>query len=84
MYIYIEWLLHIRVICGRYKIYSLYCTIYTLRLQGMSYLHAKGIIHKDIKSGNIFLEGGKALISDYGLFNITRLCYADQCAPGRF
>jgi serine/threonine protein kinase len=46
----------------------------------MSYLHAKGIIHKDIKSGNIFLEGGKALVSDYGLFNITRLCYADQYA----
>ena len=50
----------------------------------MSYLHAKGIIHKDIKSGNIFLEGGKALISDYGLFNITRLCYADQYALSRF
>lgn len=46
----------------------------------MSYLHAKGIVHKDLKSGNIFLEGGKALVSDYGLFNITRLCYADQYA----
>ncbi|XP_033627468.1 kinase suppressor of Ras 2-like isoform X1 [Asterias rubens] len=41
--------------------------------QGMGYLHAKGIIHKDLKSKNIFLERGKVVITDFALFSIMRL-----------
>ncbi|XP_050722280.1 kinase suppressor of Ras 2-like isoform X2 [Eriocheir sinensis] len=43
--------------------------------QGMGYLHARGIVHKDLKSKNIFLESGKVVITDFGLFNVTRLCH---------
>ncbi|XP_059350821.1 kinase suppressor of Ras 1-like [Daphnia carinata] len=42
--------------------------------QGMGYLHARGIIHKDLKSKNIFLENGKVIITDFGLFSVSKLC----------
>ncbi|XP_072047165.1 LOW QUALITY PROTEIN: kinase suppressor of Ras 2-like [Amphiura filiformis] len=41
--------------------------------QGMGYLHAKGIVHKDLKSKNIFIENGKLVITDFALFSIARL-----------
>lgn len=37
----------------------------------MGYLHAKGILHKDLKSKNIFYDNGKIIITDFGLFSIT-------------
>ena len=41
----------------------------------MGYLHHKGIVHKDLKTKNIFLENGRAIISDFGLVNVARrLC----------
>nr|XP_033321769.1 kinase suppressor of Ras 2 isoform X3 [Megalopta genalis] len=46
--------------------------------QGMGYLHARGIIHKDLKSKNIFLESGKVVITDFGLFSVTKLCYGNR------
>lgn len=46
--------------------------------QGMGYLHAKGIVHKDLKSKNIFLENGKVVITDFGLFGVTKLCYGNR------
>jgi len=42
--------------------------------QGMGYLHARGIVHKDLKSKNIFLENGKVIITDFGLFSVSKLC----------
>jgi len=45
--------------------------------QGMSYLHTRGIIHKDLKSKNVFLESGKVVITDFGLFNASRVCKPD-------
>lgn len=47
-------------------------------LQGMGYLHARGIVHKDLKSKNIFLENGKVVITDFGLFSVTKLCYGHR------
>ncbi|KAI1293633.1 Kinase suppressor of Ras 1 [Halotydeus destructor] len=46
--------------------------------QGMSYLHARGIIHKDLKSKNIFYENGKVVITDFGLFCVTKLCHGNR------
>lgn len=42
--------------------------------QGMGYLHARGIVHKDLKTKNIFYENGKVVITDFGLFSLTKLC----------
>lgn len=44
----------------------------------MGYLHAKGIVHKDLKSKNIFLESGKVVITDFGLFGVSKLCYGNR------
>ena len=46
--------------------------------QGMGYLHHKGIIHKDLKTKNIFLENGRAIITDFGLVNVARRLCARQ------
>lgn len=46
--------------------------------QGIGYLHARGIVHKDLKSKNIFLENGKVVIADFGLFSVTKLCYGNR------
>lgn len=56
----------------------LFAVFFLFLLQGMGYLHAKGIVHKDLKSKNIFLENGKVVISDFGLFSVTNLCYANR------
>lgn len=50
----------------------------TLRPQGMGYLHAKGIIHKDMKSKNVFYDNGKVVITDFGLFTISGVLQAGR------
>lgn len=42
--------------------------------QGMGYLHNKQLIHKDLRSKNVFIDGGKAIITDFGLYSFTKLC----------
>lgn len=44
----------------------------------MGYLHAKGIVHKDLKSKNIFLDNGKVVITDFGIFSVTKLCFGNR------
>lgn len=46
--------------------------------QGMSYLHARDIVHKDLKSKNVFYENGKVIITDFGLLNVTRMCQTNR------
>lgn len=41
---------------------------------GMKYLHSCDLIHKDLRSKNVFVEKEKIVITDYGLFNITKMC----------
>ncbi|CAH8613794.1 unnamed protein product [Schistosoma rodhaini] len=43
--------------------------------KGMGYLHAKGIVHRDLKTRNLFLEdNSRVVIGDFGVFNFVRLC----------
>ncbi|EJD74297.1 TKL/RAF/KSR protein kinase [Loa loa] len=42
--------------------------------QGVSYLHTKKIIHKDLRTKNIFVESrNRIVLTDFGLFNMKRL-----------
>uniref|UniRef100_A0A0N4ZV04 Protein kinase domain-containing protein n=1 Tax=Parastrongyloides trichosuri TaxID=131310 RepID=A0A0N4ZV04_PARTI len=42
--------------------------------QGMTYLHTKGILHKDLRTKNIFIEkNNRIVITDFGIFNMARL-----------
>uniref|UniRef100_A0A1I8EH42 Uncharacterized protein n=1 Tax=Wuchereria bancrofti TaxID=6293 RepID=A0A1I8EH42_WUCBA len=42
--------------------------------QGVSYLHTKRIIHKDLRTKNIFVESrNRIVLTDFGLFNMKRL-----------
>src|SRR3954447_1560100 len=34
--------------------------------EGLAHIHAHGILHKDLHSGNILIHGGRALIADFG------------------
>ncbi|PAV63427.1 hypothetical protein WR25_08392 [Diploscapter pachys] len=46
--------------------------------QGVSYLHTKKILHKDLRSKNLFIESkNKVVITDFGLFSMKRL----KCPP---
>ncbi|MFH4979398.1 hypothetical protein AB6A40_006107 [Gnathostoma spinigerum] len=41
---------------------------------GVSYLHTKRILHKDLRTKNIFIENrNRAVITDFGLFSMKRL-----------
>ncbi|XP_068440580.1 kinase suppressor of Ras 1-like isoform X2 [Clinocottus analis] len=40
-------------------------------VKGMGYLHAKGIIHKDLKSKNVFYDTNRVVITDFGLFGMA-------------
>ncbi|KAF7636923.1 hypothetical protein Mgra_00003662 [Meloidogyne graminicola] len=43
---------------------------------GMSYLHTRHILHKDLRSKNIFVsERSSIKITDFGVFNLKRLSY---------
>ncbi|ESO97857.1 hypothetical protein LOTGIDRAFT_104167 [Lottia gigantea] len=50
--------------------------------QGMGYLHARGIIHKDLRTKNVFVDAGKVVITDFGLFNVTKICRGNNIPPG--
>lgn len=52
-------------------VHVLMCRALFSLFQGMGYLHAKGIIHKDMKSKNVFYDNGKVVITDFGLFTIS-------------
>ncbi|KAG7470550.1 hypothetical protein MATL_G00114980 [Megalops atlanticus] len=40
-------------------------------VKGMGYLHAKDIVHKDLKSKNVFYDTSRVVITDFGLFGMS-------------
>ncbi|KAJ3586204.1 hypothetical protein NHX12_012604 [Muraenolepis orangiensis] len=61
---------HLHVQEANYKMFQL-IDIARQTAQGMDYLHAKNIIHRDMKSNNIFLhEGLTVKIGDFGLATV--------------
>jgi TolB-like protein/tetratricopeptide (TPR) repeat protein/tRNA A-37 threonylcarbamoyl transferase component Bud32 len=38
----------------------------------LSYAHSRGVIHRDIKPGNILLESGHAVVADFGIAKAVR------------
>lgn len=57
--------------CGCHATYERRFFLLLWVLQGMGYLHAKGIVHKDLKSKNVFHDTNKVVITDFGLFGIS-------------
>ncbi|KAM7532872.1 hypothetical protein Aperf_G00000128549 [Anoplocephala perfoliata] len=48
--------------------------------KGMGYLHARQIVHRDLKTRNIFIEtNDKAVIADFALFNFVNFCKLAKC-----
>ncbi|VTS05159.1 serine/threonine protein kinase [Tuwongella immobilis] len=43
------------------------CEWFLLMAKSIGYLHDHGVVHRDLKPGNVFIENGQPKIGDYGL-----------------
>ncbi|XP_075752526.1 lkb1/serine/threonine kinase 11 isoform X7 [Rhipicephalus microplus] len=69
---------------GEQNVHSYFCQL----LDGLEYLHSQGIVHKDIKPGNLLLTNCETLkISDLGVaealdrFAVDDTCHTSQGSP---
>ena len=53
-------------------------------LEALAHAHASGVVHRDIKPGNILLTAGNALVSDFGIARAIEATAgnATETAPG--
>ena len=58
--------------------YERACAIVREIADGLDFAHAQGIVHRDVKPGNILMSGGHAILADFGLARVLETDPSDR------